>query len=316
MRKSEERKLMDSLISSIIAIVDDTTDQFIFNTFQSVVSNILPLTTTIMTLFFVLYGYAWLQGRVQKTGGDLIFSGLKIAFIYSFMMSWPFFSSMVVDLFTKWPDELAGLILSANSHSHQSATTIMDQFIQTAISSAGKAWSAYSWGAGAFVCILIMLSAGIFAGFMVGIIMITKIGLALLLGLAPIFLLAYMIKPTEQMFESWVRYTVGLALTPLFVYGAALIVLPLMDFAVASGQTGFTAGLKNAFGLLVITFPGVFFMRQAQNTASSIGGGIALGSERRTRKQMQKGQKQAQKDIKQMAAGIKSLVSTGKLSKA
>ena len=269
-----------------------------------------------MTIFFVLYGYAWLQGRVQKTGGDLIFSGLKIAFIYSFMMSWPFFSSMVVDLFTKWPDELAGMILSANSSTNQAATTLMDNFVQSAIQNAGHALTAYSWGSGILVGIIIMIAALIFVVFMVGIIMITKIGLALLLGLAPIFLLAYMIKPTEQMFEAWVRYTIGLALTPLFVYGAAIAVVPMMDMAISSGQNSFSDGLENAFGLLAVTLPSVFFMRQAQNTASSIGGGIALGSERRTRKQMQKGQKQAQKDIKQMATGIKSLVSTGKLSKA
>ena len=46
-----------------------------------------------------------------------------------------------------------------------------------------------------------------------------KVGLAMAVSLAPVFIPTLMFKATGNLFESWVRFTIGFALIPLVLGG-------------------------------------------------------------------------------------------------
>ncbi|UWR62806.1 type IV secretion system protein [Phaeobacter inhibens] len=114
---------------------------------------------------------------------------------------------------------------------------------------------------GAFMaCIAIIVSA------------VAKIGLALAVSLAPIFISALMFRPTSDLFTSWSRFTLGFALIPVALAG-------IMGAVIGVGQSMIVAPgsmntLGDAAGFLIVVLAGIIMMSQIPTIVNSLAGGI------------------------------------------
>ncbi len=112
---------------------------------------------------------------------------------------------------------------------------------------------------------------------------LSKVGMALMLGMGPIFVLMALFPVTTKYFEGWVSALLGFVLTQVLV-SAICSVVPtifqgLLDKAVKGGAIGDTAVLSDALGVLIAALGlGFSALHASQKGAQLAGGGMAMDS--------------------------------------
>jgi type IV secretion system protein VirB6 len=112
---------------------------------------------------------------------------------------------------------------------------------------------------------------------------LSKVGLALMLGMGPIFVLMALFPVTTKYFEGWVSALIGFVLTQVLV-SAICSVVPsifhgLIERAVNGGAVGDLTVLSDALGILIAAIGlGFSALHASQKGAQLAGGGMAMDS--------------------------------------
>ena len=133
--------------------------------------------------------------------------------------------------------------------------------------------------------IVVWIIGGLMAAAAIIVIALGKIGLAMAIALAPVFIPMLMFRGTSNLFESWVRFTLGFALIPLVMAGVigAIVGIGQGMIADASGATE----LADAAGFIIVGVGAVFMTLQVPTlvnglsgtiTATANGAAMALGA--------------------------------------
>ena len=85
--------------------------------------------------------------------------------------------------------------------------------------------------------IVVWIIGGLMAAAAIIVIALGKIGLAMAIALAPIFIPALMFRATSNLFESWVRFTIGFALIPLVMAGVVGAVVGIGQAMIGDGRS-------------------------------------------------------------------------------
>ena len=109
-------------------------------------------------------------------------------------------------------------------------------------------------------CVAILVSA------------LAKIGLAMAISFAPIFIASLLFNATRQLFEAWTRFTLGFALIPLVLAGVmgAVIGVGQSLVSTASGATE----ISQAAAFIIVVFAAVFMMYQIPSLVTGLAGSI------------------------------------------
>ena len=99
-----------------------------------------------------------------------------------------------------------------------------------------------------------------------------KVGLAMAVSFAPVFLTALMFKATSNLFEAWAKFAIGFALIPLVLAG-------VMGAIVGIGQemideAGGAAELSEAAGFIIVGVAAIFLMIQVPTLVNGLAGSI------------------------------------------
>ena len=86
--------------------------------------------------------------------------------------------------------------------------------------------------------IVVWIIGGLMAAAAIIVIALGKIGLAMAIALAPIFIPALMFRATSNLFESWVRFTIGFALIPLVMAGVVGAVVGIGQAMIGEAACG------------------------------------------------------------------------------
>jgi type IV secretion system protein VirB6 len=112
---------------------------------------------------------------------------------------------------------------------------------------------------------------------------LSKVGMALMLGIGPIFVLMALFPVTIKYFEGWVSALIGFVLTQVLV-SAICSVVPtifqgLLETAVKSSAVGDKVVLSDALGILIASIGlGFSALHASQKGAQLAGGGMAMDS--------------------------------------
>lgn len=99
-----------------------------------------------------------------------------------------------------------------------------------------------------------------------------KIGLAMAVALAPIFIGCLMFRATSDLFTTWTRWTLGFAFIPLALAGIMGAVIGVgSSMIIAPG--GMTR-LGDAAGFLIVVLAGIIMMSQIPTIVNGLAGGI------------------------------------------
>lgn len=186
---------------------------------------LLPALTILLTIYVALFAFALVTGRSRVGINSMTSRLVTIGLVLTFATSWIAYQSVVWNLATGAPNELAGILTGTPGNATDVFAGKIDVVFQALIqaSDGQSAESAFSppgllWLGGT----LILLGT-------VGILATSRIALAVLLALGPVFVVLALFPGTRGLFTGWLKGVVLLALAPLFaVLGGSL----MLDLAV------------------------------------------------------------------------------------
>ena len=133
---------------------------------------------------------------------------------------------------------------------------------------------------GQMLLALVMLVATVLlTGVALFLIILSKLGLAILLSIAPLFIALALWKSTQGIFQAWINYLINCSMTPVLTYAFLGLILTLMEAPVAAiKQSGENLTMVATIPyLLTGTISGLLFS-QVLGIAASLGGGVTLSA--------------------------------------
>ena len=184
---------------------------------------LLPALTILLTLYVALFAFALITGRSRIGMASLTPRMVTVGLVLTFATSWIAYQSVVWNLAVGAPDQLAGILTGTRGGS---ATTVfadkIDVVFNALIAATGD--QANENAATFSPPGLLWLGGTLLLLGTVGVLATSKIALAILLGLGPVFVVLALFRSTRGLFVGWLKGVVLLALAPLFaVLGGSLM---------------------------------------------------------------------------------------------
>jgi len=229
-----------------------------FNRLFGTEGSLVPALTILLTLYVALFAFALITGRSRVGVSSLTPRIVTLGLVLTFATSWIAYQSVVWNLATGAPNEIAGILTGTPGNATMVFAQKIDVVFQALIQASGEGTpdSAFSPPG------LMWLGGTLFLLATVGLLATTRIALAILLAIGPVFVVLALFPGTRGLFVGWLRGVVMLAIAPLFaVLGGSLMLelsVPVLAALVAvPGQIDAQAAMA-------------FFMIAAVHTALMI----------------------------------------------
>lgn len=257
---------------------------------------LLPALTALLTLYIGFFAVQLLTGRASLGVSALTPRMLTLGLALTFATSWAAYQQTVWTLATQAPDELATVVAGTRGSATRAFAERLDGLfvdLSDAAQAASKPAAPTETGitpaqaqVGGFSGATIMwLSALMLLLGTAGVVVASKIALAALLALGPVFIVLSLFAGTRGLFEGWLKAVVMFAIAPLaavLLGGAALQALtPVVnDLAMDGGEVSTRAVGALFLGASVY----LALMGLAMKAAATIVGGWRIPGSRAGRR--------------------------------
>ena len=277
-------------MDQIFTNIDNIILGFVQGSFGSLTSAVQTFWRLMFTVFIAFYGYKiYISGRFSAP--DLITHCIKMLLVLALATQWNAFFMFVYCMVTNLPSDIAGQIMQAAANSlgtqSQAATAVtanaaLAQFYDRALT----VCSGILEGAGIhiwmfFYAAIIWIAAGLFVAYATMLIILSKLAVAVILAVGPIFILLLIFNDTRKLFEGWLRTLINYALIPVFVYAMLALLLALIEpplVFLESHSNVNSPALTGVAPFALITFIATLLLQQVMSIAANITGGVSLST--------------------------------------
>lgn len=223
--------------------------------------------TAMLTIYVALAGYQMMIGRGGLRLADLPSSALKIGLIFAFLTSWAAYQTLVFDFLFDGPSEVVAALVRPLTGAGSDGNVLggVQQAFEDMTGAAGVYGAMASpsanllQGGPMLASGILWLSGMLLILITLGLVIASKIVLAFLLAIGPIFIGMFLFDATRGLFHGWLRATVTFALAPLAVHvlGAAMLLMlaPFLDDLIENASAGeFDMGPIMTISLIVMVF--------------------------------------------------------------
>jgi len=272
-----------SAITDILQTVDSITVDMVAHGYQQLVQGYSSAILTCLTLFTMFSIYRMKIGRLSTEACSQQL--LKMLFFYLLATNWGVFYTLIFNVFTNEPANITKVLVSSTGHlgMHQSTATALDQVFDQGMAQASALFGMVSWNMSAFAYILggiiVFLATGALTLIALAMIVYAKIGLALVLFLAPLFCLFPLFETTRGWFDSWMRQCLNFALIPILVCGVLMILLSIANETLVPLKADITRGTPGMTAVVMygaLGFITAWILKQVYSKAAALSGGFAL----------------------------------------
>ena len=236
--------------------------------------------TIILTIYVALLAFNLLTGRSALKVSVLTPRMMTLGLVLTFATSWIAYQSVVWNLATGAPDEIASVLVGTKG----SATTLFAQqldgiftAITDAVSNINPSVAASTPGLASPTNILSIAALVLLLG-TVGVLVVCRLALAALLIIGPVFIVLALFDGTRGLFEGWLKSLAMFALVPLLTVvmgsGALVAISPMVE---GLGQAGTDIPLKTAVSILVASIIYLTLMLLVFKVAANLTRGWRLG---------------------------------------
>lgn len=210
-----------SSIAQALRSVDCMAGQATASAFSRIFGSQGVLTTALtiaLTLYVALFAIGLLTGRITPGLSTLTPHMMALGLALTFATSWIAYSQVVWTLLSTGPDWIASSVLGIKGSASQAFAQRLDALFQTVVDAAQQAQSATDEAKRSattpaqllsYAALLLLLGT-------VGVLVTSRIALAAMLAVGPIFFIFSLFSGTRGLFEGWVKAVVMFALVPLF----------------------------------------------------------------------------------------------------
>jgi type IV secretion system protein VirB6 len=239
--------------------------------------------TIVLTLYIALLAFNLLTGRSALRLSVLTPRMMTLGLVLTFATSWVAYQSVVWNLATGAPDEIASVLVGTKG----SATVLFAQQLDgffTAITDAASNITppnpAMAAATPALASPANILSIGALLMLLgtVGVLVVCRLALAALLIIGPVFIVLALFEGTRGLFEGWLKSVALFALVPLLTVvmgsGALVAIAPMVA---GLDQAGAEIPLRTAVSILVASIIYLSLMVLVFKVAGSLTRGWRLG---------------------------------------
>ncbi len=274
---------MATYVENTLSLVDTSIRNYAESSFVAFAG---PIATVLQAMGLVGLAFIAVNTLTQMTPirfGEYLKWGLRYVILTAVATSWAQFEP-IYDIVTNTPGEL-GAKLMGNVNA-PNLNTAFDQMISTMYQFSDRLADQASIIFGvSLASITVWVIGSLMAASAIIVIALGKLGLGMAIALAPIFIPALMFKATSNLFESWVRFTLGFALIPLVMAGVVGAIVGIGQGMIleASGASD----LEGAGGFLIVGVGAIFMTLMVPTlvnglsgtiTATANGVGMAMGA--------------------------------------
>lgn len=273
-----------SLFSDLFGKIDGVTQTYVSDIATNATAAITPIVTVGLTLTFIAFGILIIRGGVQMPLSEFLGKSLRVALICGAALGGGLYQGQIAEAIRTTPDALASALVSSPGSQPQQAATMIDEAAGTGFDKSMEAFDEMSWmdpGQGLVFLVFGFIIAGATVAFVAvggAFLLLSKLALAVLAGIGPIFIISMLWQPTSRFFEMWAGQIVN------YVF---LAVLMAVSFGLMlSIYTGFIEGvsweqdvnnLYNVGGVMILTVAMGIVLLQLPSIASGLAGGASVG---------------------------------------
>lgn len=203
-------------------------------------NNFFNYIRAVLIIYIMLYGMMFLLGMARITQTDLVVRVVKIALVSGLMndKTFIFFNDYVFDFVTHFSDEMianmSGYSMANGGGTVSNPFNFMNEvFTKIFLSKTftAQVLALFSMGLNGiiyfiivFACICIVAIVGFRA---LAVYLTAYVGLAVLLGIAPLFLTFILFQNTKYLFDNWVKFTLRYMIEPLVMLAGIIVLFQL-----------------------------------------------------------------------------------------
>lgn len=257
------------MIEGILSSIDSEVAGIAQTNFGALAGDIGGLIIPIGMLGFLLLTINMLFQVLPMNPGGYFIWAARFLLVTSAASSWAFFQP-IYDAIIALPDGISGLLLGGDSLSGGIQAT-SDQLWDSYDALSSDAGFNVGMHITALLIALIAIGLTCAAILVIG---IAKMGLAIGLGLAPIFIISLSFKSTQDLFAGWTKFILSFVMILVLTAGIIGVITTLLS-QYSTGASGAT-GLQDMVGLLVIAISSIFFIIQVPSYAMALSGSMAV----------------------------------------
>jgi type IV secretion system protein VirB6 len=224
-----------------------------------------------LIIYIILYGMMFLLGMVSISQTDLVIRVIKIGLVAGLMngSTFEFFNTYVFNFVTGFSDDIISNMAGYSTFSSSNTVSNPFMFLNEVMTKiffspvfAGQMMALFAMGLNGvlyfiiiFVCMGIVIIVALRA---IAVYLLAFVALAILIGLAPLFLTFILFERTMYLFDNWVKFTFRYMVEPVIMLAGIIILTQLftifLDLAI-----GYSVCWKCAipFKLPTIQIPGM-----------------------------------------------------------
>ncbi|MEO1968515.1 MAG: type IV secretion system protein [Sphingomonadaceae bacterium] len=227
--------------------------------------------TILLTLYVAFFAIQLLTGRSSLGVRSLTPRMITVGLVLTFATSWVAYQSVVWNLAIGAPDWLASLLTGDKGSATITFAQKIDivfQAIQEATKNTKNVTAFSPEG-------MMWMGAMLFLLGTVGILVTTRIAMAVLIALGPVFVVLALFSSTRGLFAGWVKGVTLLALAPLFAVlgGSVMLELAVPILAALVGAGGGNLDPQAAVGFFMIGAVDIALMLLVMKVAATMVGG-------------------------------------------
>jgi type IV secretion system protein VirB6 len=268
----------------LLGSADVAVERFVFSVWQEFAKTAVPLVTALLVISVALFGYLIWQGRVEIGRSDLVTRASQLSIIFIFVTQVDVLDRFVYRTATDVPGAVASKMVVATGVSDTTINQSLDAVFVNGIQTGGRILeesSVYDLGTVLFGFILIGVT--MIALIPVGLVLVlSKLAVGVLLGLAPFALLLYLFPATRGLFEGYLRQLLGFALIPVMIYALLGLLLSLVrdvSTAVVQDSLDGVPGLAVVGPYIVVMVLVGLLSTQVLTWSSGIAGALSLSAQ-------------------------------------
>jgi len=237
-----------------------------------------PAIVTLGTLYVMFWGYMQLTGKIEEP----FLTGLRrimlLAVVLGAALQLWLYNAVIVDTFYNAPAQLAAVVAGAAS-----PVTTLDTVWQ-----AGGAVGDQLWVRGSFLRLdwgpliagtLVWIIMGLVCCYTMFLIALSKIALAVLLALGPLFICLRLFDGSRRFFDAWLTQLANYGfITILTVLVGALLLQLVQSYATQTAARGSTLMTVDTLDMLLASVIVLLVLRQIMPIAASLAGGGSLST--------------------------------------
>ncbi len=237
-----------------------------------------PAVVTLGTLYVMFWGYMQLTGKIEEP----FIAGLRRIMLLVIVLGgalqlW-LYNAVIVDTFYNAPAQLAAAVAGAAA-----PVSTLDVVWQAGGTVASQLWNrggVFNGDFGFYIAgVLVWIIMGLVCCYAMFLIALSKIALAVLLALGPLFIVFRLFDGTRRLFDAWLMQLANYGfITVLTVLVGALLLSLIQSYATQTAARGAALATVDALDMLLASVIVLLVLRQIMPIAASLAGGGPLST--------------------------------------